>query len=95
MNSIFSGLLWFGAIYFIIDSWLLFTFWSVKEALVQFNILWIPLPFTGILYFRNYYEFVSSLPNFTPKLFYTVLFSVPLVLILIVAFVVCNAYRSA
>jgi len=85
LNPIFTGLLWFGAIYFVVDSWLLFTFWSVKEALVQFNILWIPLPFTGMLHFKNYYEFVSSLPNFTPQLFYGILLSGPVLLLFIIA----------
>jgi hypothetical protein len=84
ITDIFTGLLWFGAIYFIIDSWLLITFWNVKEVLVHYNILWIPMPFTGILYFKNYYEFVSSLPKFTPQIFYSVLLSIPLILAFVV-----------
>lgn len=80
MNSFFSVLLWFGTIYFIIDTWILISFWTVKEILVQFNILWFPFPLTGILYFKEHYEFVSSLPNFTFQLFNFVIFSGPLLL---------------
>jgi len=69
-------------LYFILDCYILLSLWITKEHLVQYHMLWIPIPFTGILFFKHNYKEISSLPGFTKTEFIFTLILIPSIFII-------------